>query len=674
MKNISSAQHSNDVSSTKEYSNAMNTYFNQNNPSSIFPMNLTKIKKVKNYHQEIIQKNSDFQNNIQNYESESVSICNKSPNKKIVFNSAKSFSEKPKKYFSDFQKNPKMKIIELNSNSKNTQICKGKYIYNSVNPTFNETKITPRVINTQNNNSSSKKNKLSNIPLNKSSKNFFSSSQGFSGFSKSFCKKYKSRKRIPYSYNNLYNSNKSSSSLRNSKSMKNSSTSISLRNYTYYLNPANKQYLGIDLNLVSNSSHRRNGEINSQMKRYLKNYNYNNDEENDNNDDIIDYNLKSNDNYFFPKNTENDEENINKEYMMSENNIDDNINNLSNSKNKSYDKEKNEDKNENKNIKDSINLNLNKDISEIKSIQKDDDLSKKNSNIKKNSLTKFINRPLSNKRPLSKKLKKEEFNNSLTNIRPISHFENTSINQINQSTPISSFQMCPYEADSSPTNYIKSSSNMNNLTNLTNNNSKRYNKNKNSIINHINKEQSDCQSYNSMNKSKEDEEQQKSYSHFNLNQSEFTVNNNTSNYKISEKDEEKRIIEKLELNHKLKNKKNLKKRNENKNNDTNESNNNNYATQNTIEEKDEESELDKINSILSKEKDKKNTSNKNTNINQQSQDSLFHENELLNETKKKLDKNDNEINKFVNNKTIKEYNLNDMLKEKNKYKKNVILI
>ena len=544
MKNIYSAQHSNDVSSTKEYSNAMNTYFNQNNPSSIFPMNLTKIKKDKNYHQEIIQKNSDFQNNIQNYESESVSICNKSPNKKIVFNSAKSFSEKPKKYFSDFQKNPKMKIIELNSNSKNTQICKGKYIYNSVNPTFNETKITPRVINTQNNNSSSKKNKLSNIPLNKSSKNFFSSSQGFSGFSKSFCKKFKSRKRIPYSYNNLYNLNKSSSSLRNSKSMKNSSTSISLRNYTYYLNPANKQYLGIDLNLVSNSSHRRNGEINSQMKRYLKNYNYNNDEENDNNDDIIDYNLKSNDNYFFPKNTENDEENINKEYMMSENNIDDNINNLSDSKNKSYDKEKNEDKNENKNIKDSINLNLNKDISEIKSIQKDDDLSKKNSNIKKNSLTKFINRPLSNKRPLSKKLKKEEFNNSLTNIRPISHFENTSINQINQSTPISSFQMCPYEADSSPTNYIKSSSNMNNLTNLTNNNSKRYNKNKNSIINHINKEQSDCQSYNSMNKSKDDEEQQKSYSHFNLNQSEFTINNNTSNYKISEKDEEKRIIEK----------------------------------------------------------------------------------------------------------------------------------
>ena len=377
MKNISSAQHSNDVSSTKEYSNAMNTYFNQNNPSSIFPMNLTKIKKDKNYHQEIIQKNSDFQNNIQNYESESVSICNKSPNKKIVFNSAKSFSEKPKKYFSDFQKNPKMKIIELNSNSKNTQICKGKYIYNSVNPTFNEAKTTPRVINTQNNNSSSKKNKLSNIPLNKSSKNFFSSSQGFSGFSKSFCKKFKSRKRIPYSYNNLHNLNKSSSSLRNSKSMKNSSTSISLRNYTYYLNPANKQYLGIDLNLVSNSSHRRNGEINSQMKRYLKNYNYNNDEENDNNDDIIDYNLKSNDNYFFPKNTENDEENINKEYMMSENNIDDNINNLSNSKNKSYDKEKNEDKNENKNIKDSINLNLNKDISEIKSIQKDDDLSKK---------------------------------------------------------------------------------------------------------------------------------------------------------------------------------------------------------------------------------------------------------------------------------------------------------
>jgi hypothetical protein len=95
--------------------------------------------------------------------------------------------------------------------------------------------------------------------------------------------------------------------------------------------------------------------------------------------------------------------------------------------------------------------------------------------------------------------------------------------------------MCPYEAESSPTNYIKSSSNINNFTYLTNNNdnnSKTYNKNKNNTINNITKEQSDGQSYHSINKSKRDEKQQKSYSHLNLNQTEFTNNINTSINKI----------------------------------------------------------------------------------------------------------------------------------------------
>ena len=65
---------------------------------------------------------------------------------------------------------------------------------------------------------------------------------------------------------------------------------------------------------------------------------------------------------------------------------------------------------------------------------------------------------------------------------------------MNQSTPVSSFH--PYEADSSPTNYIKSNSNINNLTFLTNNNSKK-------------------------NKNDEDDEK-RSISQFLLNQSEFT--------------------------------------------------------------------------------------------------------------------------------------------------------
>jgi hypothetical protein len=317
-------------------------------------------------------------------------------------------------------------------------------------------------------------------------------------------------------------------------------------------------------------------------------YNYNNHDENDPTNVFIVYHLKSNDNYSFLKHTENDEDNPeikNKELMLTESNIYDNINNISNSKNKSYEKGINGHKNEKIKDKNIINLNINKDISEIKPSIKEDEFNKKNNNIKKESLNQFINRPSSNKLPLSKKLKKEEFNN------PFSHFENASMNEINRSILISSFQMCPYEAESSPTNYIKSSSNINNFTYLTNNNdnnSKTYNKNKNNTINNITKEQSDGQSYHSINKSKRDEKQQKSYSHLNLNQTEFTNNINTSINKIYEKDEEKRISEKLEYNHKLRRNK-KKQRSENKNIDINELNNN-YDTHNTIEEKDEESE------------------------------------------------------------------------------------
>ena len=637
-KNISLIRHSNDISSTKEYSN---TFYNSNTPSSNFPNNITKIKKEKNKNRDEIQENVEFQKKVfQDNAPQSISDYSKQKKNKIIFNSAKSFSSKPKKYFSDYQKSTKMKIIELNSNSNSkSNKERSKYIYNSFHPSIYEPKITPRV-NTLNNYNSSSKKKLSSIPMNRSFKKIFSNSQGFSAFSKSFHKKYKTNKKIALSHNSITLLNKSSSSIRKlKKNLKYFTRSNSYRNYNYYLNPTNRQYLGIDLNLVSNSSHRMNDEINSQKKRYIKNYNYNNDdEENDNNeDDIIDYNFKSNDKYFFPKNTENDEEkqeDNNEEYIMSENNIDEN-NNLKKSKSKENDKVNND------NIKkienNEINLNINKDISEIKPNQKNDFLNKNKNNIKKYSLNQFINRP---------NLKKNDFNNSnFSNIRPISHFENTSINQINQSTPISSFQMYPYEAESSPTNYIKSTSNINNLTYLTiNNNSKRHNKNNNNIINHITKDQSEGQSLHTIYKSKDDDDPQKSYSHLNLNQSEFTYNN-TSNYKNSEKDEEKRLTEKLEFNHKLKSKNNIKINNENKENINSENykinNNIHYCAHNTIEEKDEESEyLDKINSnLLSKDKDmNKNNINKNSDIIEQSQDSLFQESDLINETKKILNK------------------------------------
>lgn len=162
MRNNFLAQQSNDISSTKDYTNAMNTFFNQNTPLSIIPTHLGIIKKDKgNLKNKCIT--FEFPKNCRNNLPESISVPYvKSPNDKIVFNSAKSFSAKPKKYFSDVQKSTKMKIIELNSNLKqrnNTTKQNKKYIYNSINQSLGEEKITPRVSSTQNNNNSiSKKN------------------------------------------------------------------------------------------------------------------------------------------------------------------------------------------------------------------------------------------------------------------------------------------------------------------------------------------------------------------------------------------------------------------------------------------------------------------------------------------------------------------------------------
>ena len=233
----------------------MNTFFNQNTSSSKFP---TKIKKSKKINSILDQESLDYQkNNFQDNIPQTNTRLGKSPKNKIIFNTVKCFSAKPTKYFSDFQKSSKMRIIELNSNSNsnNNLNHKEKYIFNSIYPSLYEPKITPRVVNTQNNTNSSCKRKTSGIPLNKSSKIFFSNSQGFS---KSFYKKYKTSKKKSRSYSNLPNLNKSSSSLRNSRySLKNSN---SLKDYNYYLNPTNKQYIGIDLNLgvLSTPTFKRN--------------------------------------------------------------------------------------------------------------------------------------------------------------------------------------------------------------------------------------------------------------------------------------------------------------------------------------------------------------------------------------------------------------------------------
>lgn len=259
--------------------------------------------------------------------------------------------------------------------------------------------------------------------------------------------------------------------------------------------------------------------------------------------------------------------------------------------------------------------------------------------INQKSINQNISKPSLNISYLSKINKKEEMNSIISNIKPNSHIDNNSINQINPSTPVSSFQMYPYEAESSPTNYIKSNSNINanNLTFLTNNNnnnSKKHNSKNYIKFIKITKDPSEGYSI-----------------HSDLNQSDFTLTNisnnkgmygNNTNINLNSiKEEEKRITEKLEKNHKLR------KKNKISNIETDEINN---VTQNTIEEKDEEYEIiEKINSIL--KSDKKIKNNKNSDYIQQSLDTIFQESELLNETKKILDKkNSNKFLKFVNNK------------------------
>ena len=363
----------------------------------------------------------------------------------------------------------KLKMISLNStpntlNNKNLN----SFCCATINNTFSNER---------------KENKKNTIPMSlsgKSSKRFFSVSQGYPKFSKSFNKKYNTK---GYCVN--------------------------------YLEQKDNKYIGIDLNLVSNSSRKKKEKNEIYKKGKVGN---NNDIDNDNDNEEL----------FSPRNKENEIENVNDSIKIRE--------------------------------KDNSSCIIYEDCNEDKK-------NNENASLCKN--------------------KKIELNSSVSShIRQNSHLENASVNQ---STPVSSFH--PYEADSSPTNYIKSYSNINNLTYLTNNNSKKCNKN-------------------------DDEDEKRSVSHFGFNQSEFTCFNNSN--KISEKEEEKRIYDKLEKMSKNRKNKNNKKRkkiidnisNDNANNENinlNESffnNNENNIIPNTIEEKEEEY-LNSMNNklIISKEQD-----------------------------------------------------------------------
>ena len=334
------------------------------------------------------------------------------------------------------------------------------------------------------------------------------------------------------------------------------SISYNNNNYMHYLEPKNNKYIGIDLNLISNSSNRKN----ENTKSFFK--------------DKEEFKINEINNFIELKKNE-DEKIIQKNSLVNED-----------------DKDNNNDIN-------------------------DDDIFIKN-NEEKNIL--------------EKNNKKYELNSSISsNIGQNSNLKNISIGQ---STPVSSFH--PYEADSSPTNYIKSYTNINNLTYLTNNNSKKIN-----------------------NKNEEDEEK-KSMSTLNINnQSEFTYINNSN--KKSEKEEEKRISEKLEKIHKLRknNKKKKKKIIINNNNNSYNNNNSNkenifinndkICSRNIIEEKEEEY-LNSLNNklIISKEKENEN-------------DELEKEEILLRE----------KLKKEKEKKELKEKERKDRIKEEKKYETNL---
>ena len=423
-------------------------------------------------------------------------------------------------------KSKKAKMISLNStpntlNNKNLN----SFCYATINNTFSNEK--------------GKEKKKNTIPMSlsgKSSKRYFSVSQGYPNFSKSFNKKYSIEKR-----------NKG--------------------NYINYLEPKNNKYKGIDLNLVSNSSRRKteHKKIFQRDKINIK---------------AINNNDKDDENFLSPRENENDS--------------------LKNKDNSFIYEDDNEEK---KNNDKASSLNVNKKI---------------------------------------------ELNSSTSSqIRQNSHLENASVNQ---STPVSSYH--PYEADSSPTNYIKSYSNINNLTYLTNNNSKKCN-NKN-----------------------EDEDEKRSVSHFGFNQSEFTCLNNSN--KISEKEDERRIGEKLEKLSKIRKNKNnkKKKRNENISNDNiinneniniNDSyfnintnkNNENIGLQNTIEEKDEEY-LNSLNNklVISKEKEKE--ALEEMVKNSKDQDTIYHMKKTEENEKEEMEKEEVKLRKELE----KEKELNKREEEK----------
>ena len=586
--------------------NLMNaTHFNEIIPSTIIQIKDKKFKRErqKNKYSDIAQeKYSYFKQDIPNISttanSQSRSMSNfifknkessenlinskfstKTRNKKNQnLYSSKSFSGTP---CSTIKKKGKMKLSELNNFSSRNLENKTQ-IFNSIK----QQQETPQ----------KNSNGLSSI---KNYNNNFTSSN----------KMYKStRSHFPNNFenstNSFYNSKsknktKSARSL-SSKDLKKSKRNNSSRSFSYtnYVNQKSKQYIGIDLNLVSNASHKENNNFNSQIQRYLEIYNENelNGDINSNNGEIItESNVKTIENVFeIEKNDENIENEIengdNEQTITYKNNINKNYTNIKtiNEVNgddtlrskQSFSKNNNSKNNDSKlNLK-SINNNNNSNNNLIFIENNNNNNNSKNniinSSYKKNNKIKDISKlkpKIENIPPKKMKIKEDTqlLNNSNSN-GPISHMDNNSFQPISQSTPMRSIQMHPYEAESSPTNYIKSISYINTISYKNNNNNAKYINGKNGL-NHItiNKSISDGFSLHSINKSKDDEDHE-----------HFISNSNLSKDINKDKEEEKRITEKLE---KIHNMKNAYKKQQLRNEIIN-------ASQFTITEKDEESDLE----------------------------------------------------------------------------------
>ena len=542
---------------------------------SCFKQDVPNISTATNSHNRSIStllvKNKENSSNLVNLKFSANTRKKESSN----LNPYKSITGTPSKYCSTNKKNEKMKLSDLNNfSARNIE---------DQNKVFNSAKQQQKTSSKKSNDLYSTKKYNNNNSINNSNSNICKTCRNYlpNNFGNSTNSFYKSNSKSKQKIKNAYFS--TSGNFKKSKQLY-SSRSFSCKNY---VNQSNKQYLGIDLNLVSNSSHNNNNNFNSQIQKYIEIYNENelNGDINSNNGEIITgSNMKTNENIFeIEKNdeiNENEIENgdseqtiINRNFLNKNNN--NNKNTIEINGDSTIQSKQSISKNNNSKISEmkknsKINNNSNNSQIIIEHINTSNNNSKNNTinNSSTKSNNKSISKSIIENKPRNKKIKNKE-NTPLSNNSNAqnSQIDSNSIQPINQSTPMTSFHMYGYEAESSPTNYIKSITYMNTIT--QNNNSKFVN-GKNGLSHIISKSISDGQSLHSINKSRDDEEHYISYI-------------NSTKSKNKDKEEEKRIIEKLEKIHIIKNSYVKKQQLKNENID---------ASQFTIEEKDEESDLD----------------------------------------------------------------------------------